>query len=423
LGITLEMSEIQKLNKAPTENIEAYQSYLRGIYYLNRPHFTRDLWLKAVESFEHAVKLDPLFAVAYAALSKTHSRMIFVRYDLSPERLAKADSAASKALRFGRDLPEIHLNIGYYYLWAYRDSEMALKEFRIAEQGMPNNADVQKALSSLYSTLGQWPLFIQTLKKGIELSPRDPGLVTTLASAYWLNREYDLGLEASNKAIEISPDSNWPHYYKANIIWSYTGPDDVSQAALENASPEHSWWLWNWYWQETMRGNYQKALDLLPKTEGKWMNIKICARPKALLAAFIYDYQNNTKLARAGYDSARVLLEQAIKETPDDPRYHSSFGIAYAGIGKYDEAIREGKKAVELLPMSKDAIYGTIFVTDLAHIYTLAGEYNLALKQIEELLIKPSMFSSTWLKNDIRFARLHNQTEFQELRKKYSRKN
>ncbi|KAA3617749.1 MAG: hypothetical protein D8M58_00640 [Calditrichaeota bacterium] len=423
LGITLEASEVQNLNKTPTENIEAYQSYIRGIYYLNRPHFTRELWLKAVESFEHAVKLDPHFALAYAALSKTHSRMIFVRYDLTPERMTKADSAASKALRFGRDLPEIHLNIGYYYLWAYRDSEMALKEFRIAEQGMPNNADVQRALSSLYSTLGQWDIYMKALKKGIELSPRDPSLVSELAFAYWFNHEFDLGLEASNKAIEISPGSNWPYYYKANIIWSKSGPDDISQAALENASPEHSWWLWYWYWQETMRGNYQKALDLLSKREGMWMNNKICARPNALLAAFIYDFQNKKELAQASYDSARVLLEQAVKETPDDPRYHSSLGIAYAGLGNKVDAIKEGKKAVELLPLSKDAIYGTIFVTDLAHIYTLVGEFDLALKQLEELLIKPSMLSSTWLKNDIRFARMHDKTGFQELTKKYSEKN
>ena len=423
LGITLVESEKQVLNKALTENIEAYHSYLKGIYYLNRPHFTEQNWLKAIDSFNHAVDLDPEFALAYSALSKTHSRMYFVRYDLTPQRLAKADSAASKALRFGKDLPEIHLNIGYYYLWAYRDSEKALHEFKIAEKGLPNNADLQKAMATLYSTLGQWDLFIESLKKGIEISPRDPGLASELAFAYWFGRQYDLGLEASNKAIEISPDSNWPYYYKANIIWSKSGPDDISQAALENASPEHSWWLWNWYWQETGRGNLQKALDLLPQREGKWMKIKIAARPKALLAAFIYDFQNKTDLAKAGYDSARILLEQAVKEAPDDPRYHASLGVAFAGIGKKDAAIREGKKAVELLPISKDAIYGTIFATDLAHIYTLTGKFDLALVQLEELLIKPSMLSDTWLKNDIRFARLYKHPEFLKLCDKYSGKN
>jgi len=420
LGITLGESEKQNLNKAHTENIDAYQSYLRGMYFLNRPHFTEQNWLNAIESFNHAVQLDPEFAVAYSALSKTHSRMYFVRYDLTPQRLAKADSAAIKALRFGNDLPEIHLNIGYYYLWAYRDSKKALEEFRIAEKGMPNNADLQKALSSLYSTLGQWDLYIQSIKKGIELSPRVPGLVSELAFAYWFARKYDSGLEASNKAIEITPDSNWPYYYKANIIWSKSGPDDISQAALENASPEHSWWMWSWYWQETSRGNYQKALDLLPQREGKWMKIKIAARPKSMLAAFIYDFQNKTELAKAAYDSARILLEEAVKEAPEDPRYHSSLGIAYAGLGKYEEAIREGKKAVELLPMSQDAIYGTIFATDLAHIYTLIGDYDMSLEQLEELLIKPSMLSSTWLKNDIRFVRLYNNPDFLKLCEKYS---
>ena len=105
---------------------------------------------------------------------------------------------------------------------------------------------------------------------------------------------------------------------------------------------------------------------------------------------------------------------------PNDPRYHSALGIAYAGLGKKEEAIKEGLKAVELLPMSKDATYGTTYVYDLAINYTMNGEYDLALDQVEYLLSVPSWMSITWLEWEIRFAPLLTHPRFLELKEKYS---
>jgi tetratricopeptide (TPR) repeat protein len=313
------------------------------------------------------------------------------------------------------DSPEVHLNIGYYYLWAQRDSERALEEFTIAEKGLPNNVELLKAKASLYQTTGRWQEFINALERSVELSPRDPSVLTELTFAYWFGHEYAKAMDACNRAISIAPEATWPYLYKGNIIWNTTGPNEISREALSNVSPDHSWWLWSWYWEEVGAGNYQQALDLLPKTEGKWMKIKILARPKPLLAAFIYDFLNQNDLAIAAYDSARVLLEDELKESADDPRYHSSLGIAYAGLGRREDAIKEGKKAVELLPISKDAVYGAVFAKDLAVIYTMTGEHDLALDQIEVLLSVPSSISKSWLKMDIRFAPLYDHPRFLKL--------
>ncbi len=109
------------------------------------------------------------------------------------------------------------------------------------------------------------------------------------------------------------------------------------------------------------------------------------------------------------------ILEKKVAEIPTDPRYHSSLGIAYAGLGKKEEAIKEGLKAVELLPISKDAVYGVGHLQDLAIIYTMVGEYDLAIDQLDQLLSLPSWITPVWLGWDIRFAPLKSHPGYKEL--------
>jgi len=418
LGITLLESEHQKLIKVPTENIEAYHLFLRGKYYLGQPHFTQENWNKAIDSFQRAAELDPNFALAYSELSKAHWRLYFVRFDFTPERLEKAKNAAEKALQLAKDSPEVHLNIGYYYLWAQRDPVRALKEFDIAENGLPNNVDILRAKTRLYETQGMWQEKIAIDERAAELSPRDASVLTDLAFAYWFTRSYKNALKTSKRAVALAPETIWPYLYVAHINWSMNGPNNESRAAIKHVPSTHSFWLWSVYWQEVGERNFEKAFELLENSESNWMKNKLYVRPKPLLKAFLYDYLNKKEEAHAAYDSARVILENAMKTNISDPRYHSSLGLSYAGLGKFKDAINEGKKAVELLPITKDAVYGTMFVIDLAAIYTMTGEYDLALEQIELLLSIPSPISKAWLKMDVRFKPLYNNPKFQNLPEK-----
>ena len=420
LGITLLDSDRRKLNIIPTEDIQAYHLYLRGKYFLAQPHFTLENWEKAIDSFQQAIELDPEFALAYSELSKAHSRLYFVRADLSPQRLASADHAAKMAKQLAKDLPGVHLNLGYYYLWAYRDSENAHKEFSIAEQELPNNVDIMKAKSRLYETQGKWKEKIRNDERASELNPRDPSALTDLAFGYWFNRQYEQALETSRRAILVGPEKIWPYLYVAQVYLSYMGPGDESRSALKNVPSSHSFWLWNWYWQEVGERKFENAFKLLSDSDGDWMKNKIYVRPKSMYRAFIYEYLKKDDLARAAYDSARVNLERDIRENMDDPRYHSSLGVAYAGLGRKSDAIREGKKAVGLLPYEQDATYSTLYIMDLAAIYSMIGEYDLAMEQIKFLLSIPSPVSSTWLQVDVRFAPLLNIPKYKNLIEEYS---
>ncbi len=128
---------------------------------------------------------------------------------------------------------------------------------------------------------------------------------------------------------------------------------------------------------------------------------------------------NRPQLARADYETARALLETKLQDQPQDERLHSSLGIAYAGLGLVEEAIRAGKRGVELMPVSKEAYRGVYRVEDLARIYVMVGEYDAAIDQLEFLLSRPGNLSIKLLQLDPRWKPLWDHPRFQELVEKY----
>jgi serine/threonine-protein kinase len=420
LSVILSPDEINRMESRPTENLQAYQAYLRGRYYVGQPHFTLQNWNLAVQNFQQAVEIDTGFALAYAELARSNARLYYLRHDLSESRLLKSDLTAAKALELGRDQPRVHLALGYYYLYAHRDHKSALKHLEIAEKELPNEVEIIIGKAAIFEPLGRWEEYIKLLDKAGELSPRDPSIPTDLAFGLWVMRRYREAIDACNRAIAMDPELNWPYLYKTFIIWSWKGPNQESQDALTNIEVEHEWYLWSWYYQEVGEGNYEAALQLMSDETVDWgVNHKLCAMPKTLFSALIYDYLKKDKLAHENYLTAVKLLEKKVREIPNDPRYHSALGIAYAGIGQKADAFKEGRRAVELLPMAVDAAYGIQYIIDLATIYTMVGEVDLAMDQLEYLLKVPSWISVTWFDWDIRFLPLKTHPRYQELTSKY----
>jgi tetratricopeptide (TPR) repeat protein len=181
-----------------------------------------------------------------------------------------------------------------------------------------------------------------------------------------------------------------------------------------------AWIAWAWFHQAASEGNYLEALGYLESLPGDWFRIKIGAYPKALLSAQIHELLGEPQRARDDFEMARGLLEKEVAKRPDDPRYHSSLGIAFAALGRRDEAVREGKRAVELLPMSKDAVYGIPYVIDLAQIHVMLGERDAALAQLEILLSRPTWVSPAYLEMDFRWNRIRDGSGYKQLMKKYS---
>jgi TolB-like protein/Flp pilus assembly protein TadD len=416
LMFALTPEEKEKMAEKPTENLEAYQAYLRGRYYAGQPHFSVQDWTRALQCYQDAVDIDTTFAQAYAELARAHARLIFLRQDLSEQRLIKANEAAANALRLGSDQPRVHLALGYYYLYAYRDENQALKHLEIAEKGLPNDVDLLVEKAAIIVTKGRWEEYINLLEKANQVSPQDVSIITDLAEGYWVTRRFRNTIDACNQAIALSPNSSWPYLFKVFGYWSWKGPCKESRDALEHVVNTDEWYLFSWWFQETGEGNYQAALQIMSDTSIIWgTNNKMWAIPRTMFDAFIYDYLDKQELALINYEAAMEILEKKVMEIPDDPRYHSSLGIAYAGLGKKEEAINEGLKAEALLPISKDAMYGLGILQDLTIIYTMVGEFDLAIAHLDQLLSIPSWFTPVWLGWEIRFAPLESHPGYKEL--------
>ena len=421
LMVALTPEEKEKMTEKPTENLEAYQAYLRGRYYAGQPHFSIQDWTQALQGYQDAVDIDTTFAQAYAELARAHARLIFLRQDLSELRLKKANQAAANALRLGSDQPRVHLALGYYYLYAYRDEDQALKHLEIAEKGLPNDVDVLVEKAAIIVTKGRWEEYIHLLERANQVNPQDASILTDLAEGYWVTRRFRNTIDACNQAIALSPNSSWPYIFKAYGYWSWKGPCTESRDALKHIGNTNEWYLFSWWFQETGEGSYQAALQLMSDTSIIWgTNNKMWAIPRTMYDAFIYDYLDKQELALINYKAAMEILEKKVIEIPNDPRYHSSLGIAYAGLGKKEEAIKEGLRAEALLPISKDAMYGLGILQDLAIIYTMVGESDLAIGQLDQLLSIPSWFTPAWLGWEIRFAPLKSHPGYKEFLTKHT---
>ncbi len=415
LRAELTPEERARIEARPTENLDAYQAYLRGRYFMHLPHFTVENLIRAFEEFQRAIELDSTFALVHAELAKAHAQEVYFWVDASQRQRELATLAMERAVRADPESPHVRLALGLHHLWLHRDPQRALEEIAKAEEGLPNSPSVFHARALVYELQGKFQEAIEEYLKALELSPNDATFYTYLIFDYWAIRQYDQAEAYADQAITLAPDQMWPNLGKVLVIWSDRGPSEETEAVLESMSPDLGWVIWARYWQRMGEDRYAEAITSLAETDGESIRLKFWARPKALLAALAYDAMGRPEQAKRLFEEARQALEGEVKAQPDDPRYHSSLGLAYAGLGMSEAAVREGARAVELLPVSRDAVYGLSYLLDLAVIYAMVGDENAALSEIERLLAIPSMVSPAWLHFDFRFDSLRDNPDFQAL--------
>ena len=418
LDITLLEPERRALKSRLTENIEAYEYYLLGNEYYHRSGLESDFRI-AIRMYEKAVELDPTLALAYAQLSMVHSRMYWHVFDRSKERLALAKQAVDKAFQLNPGLPEAHMALGFYYYWDHLDYDHALEQFAIARKSQPNNTSLLSGIGWVQRRQGKFEQALANLKRACELDPLSHGLSETVGQTFMLLRKYPEAKRYYDRAILLRFDV--PHAYlrkaQSHLLWE--GRTEKARAvleeALENIKPADTAEIVELLVTIDMYdGNYQGALDRLSLKSEDFDKFGRFT-PNALLRAQIYGYMNKDELAKKYYEEARRILESKIAEQPEDVRFHSSLGIAYAGLGRKEDAIREGKLAVEMLPVSKEALVGVIRVGDLARIYVMVGEYDAAIDQLEFLLSRPGELSIPLLRLDPAWDPLRDHPRFKKL--------
>lgn len=400
-------AEAAQLASAPRVNPEAYQAYLRGLNYAESEITEENIRL-SVEMFQKAVDLDPNFAVAYAELSRAQGFLYFTG-DTTPEILAKSKAAVDRAFELQPDLPEGHVALGYYYYRGLRDYDRALQELMIAEKSLPNNKAILAGTGTIYRRQGRFEEALAAEQKLVAMDPRDALSACDIGETYSVMRRYAEAQRYFELCISLRPDEESGYASAVVNLVRWKGDTRGARTVLNRASQQKSRMrAFAWYWIEFWDRRYQAALDVLSSRNADAMR-----RPLGKARAYLH--MNKLELARASFDLARKQFEENLQQNPDDYNMHSLLGIAYAGLGRKEDAIREGKRAVELLPVSKDAMWGPDNVENLVYIYILVGEQDAALDQIEYLLSIPSGISVPLLRLDPRFDPLRNNPRFQKL--------
>ncbi len=418
LDITLLDPERRALASRPTENLEAYDYYLRGNEYFLRSTLENDFRI-AVGMYEKAVEFDPKFALAYAQLSRANMMMYWHYYDRSEERRAMAKQAVDRAFQLNPNLTEAHLALGHYYYHGHLDYDRALEQFAIARKSQPNNSEVLEFVGYVQRRQGKFEEALGNIKRAFELDPLASRLAYQVALTFKLLRKYPEAERYYDRAISLSPDWPIPYARKANLYLLWEGKTEkaraVLQEALENIKSTENFEIVDWLVDiDVFDGNYQEALDRL-SLKSKDIDNQYYFIPNAQRYALIYRYMNKNELENKYYDEARSILETKIREQPEDARFHSALGIAYAGLGRKEDAIWEGKLGVELLPVTNEAMRGLWRFEALAKIYVMVGEFDAAIDQLEFLLSNPGWMSIPLLRLDPAWDPLRDHPRFKKL--------
>ncbi len=206
LNITLLEPERRELEVKPTENIDAYHAYLRGIDYAGRPDYSEEDYLLAIEMFERAVELDPGFALAYAELSQAHSSMYFHGHDRSADRMQQARNCVDQAFALVPHLVEAHLALGFFYYRVDQDWDRALAELATAERDLPNDTRLLALAGAVRKRQGIMETAAENYKRAFELSPRDASLPHEIGCVYMTRRCYADAARYYERSIALVPD-------------------------------------------------------------------------------------------------------------------------------------------------------------------------------------------------------------------------
>jgi len=423
LQAKLSPNEKARLDRRPTRDSDAYLLYVQAHGYANRPDRFRDTSLKAEELFEQAIKLDRNFAAAYAGLSMVES-WLYHESEPIPAHREKARLNAEESLRLQPNLPEGHLALGFSYYYGDRDYERALSEFEIAKRDLPNEADAYSAIAAIQRRQGKWAESTANFEKAVSLDPKNANVLFNLGLNYMAQRDFETADKIFDRAIAADPQAFASRGMKSALAIAWKGdvgfvekqlslvPGEFDPDGLVTAARVGILML---------QRKFADALKLLQQFRGETLlypDTGPC--PKALLEGRLYLYQGDKTKAQAAFERARLVAEQLVRDAPGDPGRHVQLGAVLAGLGLKEEAVNEGRKAVESVPESQDAFEGPQATAALAEIYAWVGEYDEAFRLLDHLLKVPNGLTVPALKLDPVWDPLRKDPRFQALIDKYA---
>jgi serine/threonine-protein kinase len=417
LQATLSPAERARIAARPTESLEAYDYYVRGLEDYFRGYDEED-FRAAITWFERAIAEDPSFGLAHAQLSRVHGLMWWFFYDRSETRLRQAEDAVDEALRLAPDdyftrvaLGERHYRLG--------DFDAALEELTAARQIRPHDAEALFYIGYVQRrSFGMMEEATVTLVEAAELDPRSAVRTGEIGSTFVRLRNASEARRYFDRAMALDSGHTDAYESKARQLQLRVEGDVAGAGAtLELAAAagvEHLLLDHLRILVDILDRRYEDALGRLAAGPEGYGSQHIYA-DRDQLRGWVYQLRGEPQLASAYYDSARVRLERLVREAPEDGRYRGALGIVYAALGRRDDAIREAERGVELVPLALDALRGFYRIEDLARVYAAVGEHDRAVERLEYLLSIPGDLTPAYLAIDPSWQPLREHPGFQSI--------
>jgi len=402
LHVKVSSAEKAAIKEPPTTDLVAYDAYSRAKALVNGiPFSTRakqDLF-EAVQLLDQAIARDPLFFDAYCQLTGAHDRMYFLGFDHTEARLKLSERAIQSIRRLRPDSGEMHLALAQHLYWAYQDYNRAQEELAAARGTLPNESRIPLLAGYIDRRQGRWAKSLEEMNRALELDPRNFSILHQISISYEGMRRYKEMAATLDRALAISPKDIPTRIRRAWIDLESRADPGPLHTTIEtilaedpNAAPvlAERWILLAL--RERDPAAAQHALDVMPAGGGGCYDDNI-PFPNSWCQGLAARLRGDESAARAGFTNARRELEQTVRDQPDYAAALCALGVVDAVLGNKGDAIREGERAVELMPVSKSAIEGPLLIKYLAVIYAWTGDKDRAIERLAEAAKLPDDLS------------------------------
>ena len=425
LRARLTPEEKARVGKRPTENAEAHLLYLRALPLEQGPDTMLEDYRQAADLYSRAVELDPDFALARAHLASTCAEIFHFHEPLASWK-NRARTEAEKAARLQPGLGEAHFALGQCAYWFDGDYERALTEFEIAQHDSPNNSNIGAYVAAIRRRQGRWQDALTTYERMEKLDPQNPNIIRNVLFTNTSLRRWPQAAQAAARFRSVAPDSLVAKIQSGYVEFMWKGDVEALERYVKDLPPEKDpdGTLTTVRWEAAMiKRDFAAATGVLKASPVEYFSYFATGlEPRSFFFGLIALAQNDQASAAKELAEAAPQFEREVKEAADAPDRRANLGLLYAFMGRHDEAIHEGKLAVELKPMEKDAYDGAIMLCYLALIYARVGENDLAIPLIERLLKTPGAVDSVNYSitlNDLKYRwewdPLRNDPRFQKL--------
>jgi serine/threonine-protein kinase len=423
LRARLSPSEKAEMAKPSTNDPVAYDLYLRArqLDDLSNDPDAKVSLLQGISLLEEAVRRDPKFLRAYCLMAETHLDLYWGGFDHTDQRRELARIALQKAEEIQADAGEVHWMKGIYAYHGFRDYDGALAELEMAKQRLPNEARIYVNIGAVDRRTARWSEAKENFKRAVELDPRNFVVLMEAGSVFSAMRQFPEGRRLHEQCLTILPNDPFVHALIGFSYFAESGNTAAWRKQLEPVAqqgPEAArgiaFPLLVCSWAERNRDAAEKAVALIPP-EGVANSFDEALVSREYCVGRTAWLFGNKELAQTALTAARAIFQRTTAEQPNYPQAWSYLGLTDAMLGRCDEAIQEGKRACEILPVTKDSWIGPTLMNYLAMIYAWCGDKDAAFEQLESSVKNPVGVTYGELKQSPDWDSLRGDPRFEKL--------